>query len=472
MLFNSSQFAIFFPIVTLGYFWLPHRFRWQWLLVASCYFYAAFIPAFLAILGLSIAIDYVAGIAIEDAPKRWRRPALVVSILANVGLLAVFKYGAFAWENAAAVGQYCGMALPPFPSLILPIGLSFHTFQAMSYTIEVYRGTQKAERHLGIYALYVLFYPQLVAGPIERPQNLLHQFRDMHVFDYDRVREGLLRIVWGLVKKVVIADRLAIAADALFYDTASQRGLGPVLSIVCFAFQIYCDFSGYTDIALGCARIMGFNLMENFRQPYFAQSITDFWTRWHISLSTWFKDYVYIPLGGNRAGTPRWYANLFIVFLISGLWHGANWTFIVWGAYHGLLMVLAVVLRGRVPLPALCKVAGTFCLVCVGWVFFRAESLAKASEVFVHCGSELLMIAAGERLTLGLDRLGVPVWEIGVAIAGLLTAEWYQVARHQSLFRRILAARWSVRWATYEIAFLLLVLAGKWGNKTFIYFQF
>jgi D-alanyl-lipoteichoic acid acyltransferase DltB (MBOAT superfamily) len=472
MLFNSSQFAIFFPIVTLGYFWLPHRFRWQWLLVASCYFYAAFIPAFLAILGLSIAIDYVAGIAIEDAPRRWRRPALVVSILANVGLLAVFKYGAFAWENAAAVGQYCGMALPPLPSLILPIGLSFHTFQAMSYTIEVYRGTQKAERHPGIYALYVLFYPQLVAGPIERPQNLLHQFRDVHVFDYDRVREGLLRIVWGLVKKVVIADRLAIAADALFHDTASQRGLGPVLSIVCFAFQIYCDFSGYTDIALGCARIMGFNLMENFRQPYFAQSITDFWTRWHISLSTWFKDYVYIPLGGNRAGTSRWYANLFIVFLISGLWHGANWTYIVWGAYHGMLMILAVVLRGQVPLPAMCKVAGTFCLVCVGWVFFRAESLAKASEVFVHCASELWMIAAGERLTLGLDRLGVPAWEIGAAIAGLLAAEWYQVARHQSLYRRILAARWSVRWATYEIAFLLLVLAGKWGNKTFIYFQF
>jgi D-alanyl-lipoteichoic acid acyltransferase DltB (MBOAT superfamily) len=472
MLFNSSQFAIFFPIVTLGYFWLPHRFRWQWLLVASCWFYAAFIPAFLAILGLSIAIDYVAGIAIEDAPPQWRKPALVVSILANVGLLAVFKYGAFAWENADTVARFFGGALSPFPSLILPIGLSFHTFQAMSYTIEVYRGTHKAERHLGIYALYVLFYPQLVAGPIERPQNLLHQFREPHVFDYDRVREGLLRIVWGLVKKVVIADRLAMAADVLFRDTASQQGLGPAVSVVCFAFQIYCDFSGYTDIALGCARIMGFNLMENFRQPYFAQSITDFWTRWHISLSTWFKDYVYIPLGGNRVSVPRWYANLVIVFLVSGLWHGANWTFIVWGAYHGVLMVLAVLLRGRVPLPAACKVVGTFFLVCVGWVFFRAESLAQASQVFVQCGSELWLIAAGERLTLGLDRLGVPVWEIAASIAGLLAVEWYQAARPMFLYQKVLASRWAVRWATYEIAFLLLVLAGKWGNKTFIYFQF
>src|SRR5678815_1064118 len=219
----------------------------------------------------------------------------------------------------------------PFLKIILPIGLSFHTFQAMSYTIEVYRGNQKAERNFGIYALYVMFYPQLVAGPIERPQNLLHQFYENHKFDYERVVNGLKLILWGFFKKLVIADRLALYVGAVYNNPTHHTGLSFIMATIFFAFQIYCDFSGYSDIAIGAAKVMGFKLMTNFNRPYFARSISEFWKRWHISLSTWFKDYLYISLGGNRVSVPRWYFNLFIVFLVSGLWHGANWTYIIWG---------------------------------------------------------------------------------------------------------------------------------------------
>jgi alginate O-acetyltransferase complex protein AlgI len=471
VLFNSWQFAAFFPIVTMGYFAIPHRLRWAWLLAASCYFYAFFVPAFLAILGLSIAIDYAAGIVIEDVEGRWRKPALIASLVANIGLLGVFKYGAFAWGNASEVAGWFGESLPPFPRLLLPIGLSFHTFQAMSYTIEVYRGRQKAERHLGIYALYVMFYPQLVAGPIERPQNLLHQFREQHVFDYDRMRDGLSRMCCGFVKKVVIADRLAIAADTVFRAPEAIPGPGPALGIVCFAFQIYCDFSGYSDIALGSAKTMGFELMENFRRPYLARSIPDFWSRWHISLSTWFRDYVYIPLGGNRVSALRWHANLIVVFLISGLWHGANWIFVIWGFFHGVLMVCSVIFRPWLRLPTALQILWTFILVCVGWVFFRASSLENALEVFRGCWAGLEAACIGRSLR-GIGSLGVPPWEIAVLIGGLLAAESYQAFSGESVRRLVLRSAWPIRWLSYELTFLLLVIAGKWEAKSFIYFQF
>ncbi|MGH8046042.1 MAG: MBOAT family O-acyltransferase, partial [Chthoniobacterales bacterium] len=327
MLFNSFQFALFFPIVVVLYYLAPFAWRWAILAAASCYFYMAFVPAYILILLGVIVIDYTAGLLIEPR-KGWARKALLgTSLFANVGLLAYFKYFNFLTSNVHSLAQAIGWNYPQqILNVILPIGLSFHVFQSMSYTIEVYRGTERAERHFGIYALYVLFFPQLVAGPIERPQNLLHQFRKHHRFDYDRAVSGLRLILIGLFKKVVIADRLALVVDSVYANPAQHSSLELLLGTYFFAFQIYCDFSGYSDIARGAARLLGFELMVNFNAPYLARSVADFWRRWHISLSTWFRDYVYVPLGGNRLGAWRQAINLFVVFLLSGLWHGSAWT--------------------------------------------------------------------------------------------------------------------------------------------------
>ena len=315
---------------------MPYKNRWFLLLVSSCYFYMAFVPIYILILAFTIVIDYFAGIYIENAKEERKKLFLVFSLIANIGVLAVFKYYNFLNENFSFLMHGFGLSNPiPYLSILLPIGLSFHTFQAMSYTIEVYRGHQKAERHFGIYSLYVMFYPQLVAGPIERPQNLLHQFREKYDFDYDRVVGGLKLILWGFVKKLVIADRLAIYVNAVYNNPEQHNGMTFIVATIFFAIQIYCDFSGYSDIAIGAAKVMGFKLMTNFNRPYFARNISEFWKRWHISLSTWFKDYLYISLGGNRVSIPRWYFNLMLVFIISGLWHGANWTYIIWGAWNG-----------------------------------------------------------------------------------------------------------------------------------------
>jgi alginate O-acetyltransferase complex protein AlgI len=331
VLFNSLEFIAFFLIVTPLYYLLPHKFRWFHLLVASCWFYMAFVPIYIVILFGTIIIDYVAGILIEQARGNTRKHYLVVSLVANIGVLFVFKYYNFFIGN---INDASGLSIPLL-TILLPIGLSFHTFQAMSYTIEVYRGNQKAEKHFGIYALYVMFYPQLVAGPIERPQNILHQFHERKYFSYENVVNGLKMIAWGMFKKVVIADRLAVYVNEVFDHHAQYEGIPVIMACVFFALQIYLDFSAYSDIALGCAKTLGFDLMVNFRSPYFARSIAEFWSRWHISLSTWFRDYLYIPLGGNRISKKRTVLNQFIVFMISGFWHGANWTFVFWGFLHG-----------------------------------------------------------------------------------------------------------------------------------------
>src|SRR3984885_7919477 len=340
MIFNSFHFLFFFLIVTTIYFLLPYNKRWILLLAASCYFYMAFIPIYILILGFTIVVDYFAGIYIENASGRRRKLFLVFSLIANIGVLAVFKYYNFINHNFSFLLQGFGLTNPiPYLSILLPIGLSFHTFQAMSYTIEVYRGKQKAERHFGIYSLYVMYFPQLVAGPIERPQNLLHQFHEKHRFDAERIQSGLTLALWGLFKKVVVADSLSIYVDAVYGASSHHSGATLLLATYFFAFTIYCDFSGYTDIARGVSRVYGIELMKNFDAPYFTLAIAEFWSRWHISLSTWFREYVYIPLGGNRVTLGRNFANLFFVFMLSGLWHGANWTFIVWGALHGAYLI-------------------------------------------------------------------------------------------------------------------------------------
>ncbi|CAH0995617.1 Peptidoglycan O-acetyltransferase [Emticicia aquatica] len=393
MLFNSLQFIFFFIVVTLAYFSLPHRGRVWLLLLASCYFYAVFQPIYILILFVTIVVDYFAGIWIAEASGNKRKWLLIISLISNIGFLAYFKYYNFFIENINNVYFRLGSETHlELLKILLPIGLSFHTFQAMSYTIEVYRGNQKAEKDFSIYALYVMFYPQLVAGPIERPQNLLWQFHSSFKYDFENLKEGLMRMAWGMFKKVVIADRLSMVVDYCYDNPQNHNGLTLLVATLFFTFQIYCDFSGYSDIAIGAARVMGFKLMENFDAPYFSKSISEFWRRWHISLSGWFRDYLYIPLGGNRVGEFRRYFNVFFVFMMSGFWHGAAWTFIIWGALHGIYLVLAQI-RDKYFKFSFNKVFSenlingfnlvfTFVLVMFTWVFFRAKGFTNSMIIF------------------------------------------------------------------------------------------
>lgn len=485
MLFNSPEFLVFFVIVTLGYFHLPLRGRWYFLLGASCYFYMAFIPVYILILLLTIVIDYVAGILIEGAAGRRRRWFLALSIVANVGVLAVFKYVHFINHNLEALFGFFGAAYPvPDPDIILPIGLSFHTFQAMSYTIEVYRGHQRAERNFGVYALYVMFYPQLVAGPIERPQNLLPQFRAQHVFDYDRVTDGLKLMVRGFFKKVVVADRLCVLADNVYAAPAEHHGAALALGTLFFTFQIYADFSGYSDIAIGAAQVLGIRLMTNFRQPYFARDVSEFWQRWHISLSTWFRDYLYISLGGNRVAKPRWYANLLITFLVSGLWHGANWTYVAWGGLNGVYLILGIWTKDLQA--AVCRALRlrpdgaaersahrlvTFLLIYVSWVFFRANSIGDAFYILAHL-TDLGNLLHPETWT-GAAGLRVPASEIAGAFAAIGALLVVDVCSERwDVLAAIRARPWWFRWALYYGFGFATVFLGRFGGQQFIYFQF
>lgn len=492
MVFNSLQFFVFFPVVTLLYFLLPHRFRALLLLTASVVFYMAFIPKYVLILAFTIVIDYYAGILIERAEGNVRRGFLALSIAANVGVLAFFKYFNFFNSNIAAAADALGLhyAVPAL-SIILPIGLSFHTFQAMSYTIEVYRGNYKAEKNFIIYALYVMFYPQLVAGPIERPQNLLPQFRQEHRFEYQRVVDGLKLMAWGLFKKVVIADRLAMFVNQVYDAPRGYSGPPLILATVAFAFQIFCDFSGYSDIAIGSARVMGFTLMTNFRRPYWSQSIHEFWSRWHISLSTWFKDYFYIPLGGNKVGWAKWQMNLMLTFIISGLWHGANWTFITWGALNGFYLVFSLWTRGyrakiaeavglnaRPTVAHGARTAVTFFLICVSWVFFRATSMSDAFYILGHSFqgwsgalSRGKLVELASLVTLACGGSVVNVLAPAMAI---LVMETLHCLQEQGVgIREAVASRPPVvRWAIYYGLVVATVLFGSYIPSQFIYFQF
>ena len=445
------------------------------LLGASCYFYMAFIPVYILILGFTIVIDYFAGILLETTEGKKRKYWLIASLVANIGVLAVFKYYNFLNNNVSEFLNTFGYHNTiPNLSMLLPIGLSFHTFQAMSYTIEVYRGNQKAERHFGIYALYVMFYPQLVAGPIERPQNLLHQFYEKHEFEYERVVEGLKLMLWGLFMKLVIADRLAIYVNAVYNNPTQHNGQTLALATVFFAFQIYCDFAGYSNIAIGAARVMGFKLMTNFNRPYFSRSISEFWKRWHISLSTWFKDYLYISLGGNRVSIPRWYINLFLVFTISGLWHGANWTYIIWGAINGFYLVIAIVsqnLRNKVnktigfdKIQWLCKtsqILTTFILACFAWIFFRANTTADA----FHILKSILSFNG----SLFIDKTALTYGFI--AIAMLLLIEIRQEFQHKS-YLPFKTNHWLQEHLAYGMMAFLILALGVFDGGQFIYFQF
>jgi alginate O-acetyltransferase complex protein AlgI len=474
MLFNSIEFVFFFIIVTSLYFILPHKYRWFLLLVVSCYFYMAFVPIYILILFFTIVIDYFAGIWIEEASGKKKKRYLVLSLVANIGVLAVFKYYNFLNDNLTYLLHGAGWENPiPYLSILLPIGLSFHTFQAMSYTIEVYRGHQKAERHFGIYSLYVMFYPQLVAGPIERPQNLLWQFRKEHYFDYDRVVSGLRLMLWGFFMKLVIADRLAIYVNAAYGNPDKHDGLTLAVATMFFAFQIYCDFAGYSNIAIGAARVMGFDLMKNFNRPYLSSSVSEFWSRWHISLSTWFKDYLYISMGGNRVPIPRWYFNLFFTFLVSGLWHGANWTYIIWGALNGAYLVLALIRQryidkhvdNKIPLPASVRkfinIGITFVLICFSWIFFRAESVQDA---FLIVGKIFKMEG---QLFIDFTQMFYGFLGLAVLMGREIKQEYFKDSN--SLLE---SANPVVRYATYMFLIVMILLIGVFDGSQFIYFQF
>ena len=398
MLFNSLHFLIFFPIVTILYYLLPHSKRWLLLLIASCYFYMVFKPIYILILFFTIVIDYIAGIYIDKHQGQKRKMFLVMSLIANIGVLAFFKYFNFITFNINLLSGPLGFQQFSFLDIVLPIGLSFHTFQAMSYTIEIYRGNFKPERHFGIYALYVMYYPQLVAGPIERPQNILPQLHEKHELKYTNITSGLKMMLYGLFKKVVIADNLAVIVDNCYNNYSHLHGPPLMLCFVFFSIQIYCDFSGYSDIAIGASRVMGIELMRNFNFPYFSQSIDEFWRKWHISLSSWFRDYLYIPLGGNKVSKLRRSVNVMIVFTVSGLWHGANFTFLFWGFIHGFFRVteeqvkkLKITLtnfahdtlayRAANVTKQIVMTVFTFTVVTFAWVFFRAPSITVAYEI-------------------------------------------------------------------------------------------
>ncbi len=481
MLFNSLTFLLFFPITTIIYFALPHKARWAWLLAASCYFYMFFKPVYILILLFTIVIDYFAGLLLEKTTdpgkkKRW----LVLSLVANIGILAVFKYFNFLNDNISGLYALLGGKNPiPYLNILLPIGLSFHTFQAMSYTIEVYRGNQKAERHFGIYALYVMFYPQLVAGPIERPQNVLHQFHERHYFNYDNAVTGLRLMLWGFFKKVVVADRLSVFTDMVYDSPNDYHGFQVILATVFFAFQIFCDFSGYSDIALGSAKVMGFDLMVNFNKPYFSKSISEFWRRWHISLSTWFRDYLYIPLGGNRVSAGRNYFNQFFVFMVSGLWHGANWTFVIWGSLHGAYLIVArltsntraairkALFVDRVPfIDKVVQGSVTFALVCFAWIFFRAANISTAATIITN-GMDI------SRKQLGIYMLGKDTYNFILCFVFILLMESvHWLLRKKDLNQLMNEQHYLVRWIAYVIFVLLIIDFGVFEDKQFIYFQF
>ncbi|MBN1646259.1 MBOAT family protein [Candidatus Woesearchaeota archaeon] len=481
MLFNSLHFLIFFPIVVAIYFTTPHKYRWILLLISSYYFYMSWKAEYIILIMISTVIDYIAGRKIHKSrSKKRKKYFLTLSILTNIGLLFAFKYFNFFSESLRQLLAQFSIPLNPITlKVLLPVGISFYTFQTLSYTIDVYRGKIKPEKHLGIFAVYVSFFPQLVAGPIERAKNLLPQFFEKHYFEYKSVTDGLKLMLWGFFKKVVIADRLSVIINNVYNNPVDFTGFSLIIATIFFAFQIYCDFSGYSDIAIGSAQIMGFKLMDNFRRPYFSRSISEFWKRWHISLSTWFRDYLYIPLGGNRVSIPRWYLNLFLVFLISGLWHGANWTFVIWGALHGIYLITGILTHNitsklvqktylsRLPkVHNIMRIGLTFVLVNIGWIFFRANSLSDAWYILTHLFSGLSFSFKGVELGVGWDS-------IIIAIAAILFMETVHIMQEHFRMREFMSNKpiW-IRWPIYIILLWLILFFGMFNETQFIYFQF
>lgn len=491
MLFNSIPFVIFLPLVFFSYWALPGRWRPWLLLAASCYFYMAFVPQYILILFFLITVDYVLAQAMERSAGRARRLYFILSICSNLGVLFLFKYFNFFNENITLLAQalHWNYSLGAL-SLLLPLGLSFHVFQSLAYIIEVYKGKHPAEKNYGIYALYIMFFPQLVAGPIERPAHLLPQLHAVQTFDYARAVSGLRLVLWGLFKKIVIANNLAPLVDFVYAHHSSLDASAVLIAVAAFSVQIYADFSGYSDIAIGSARMLGIELVQNFEQPFFARSIAEFWRRWHISLSSWFRDYVYYPLLWKKKGWGvGWlYACILITFALVGVWHGAGWSFLVMGLLYGLYIVSGLITRplrdraarffGLDRMPKTRHVLQSltvFGLFSIANIFFRVPDTAQAFEVlrtlvfgwgsgmfsFLFCSDSCTSYA------LGVGRKDLLF--AGISFALLLIVDYGAYARRA--LPRILSRR-SVRWACYYAFLFWFVAAGSFAPETFIYFQF
>jgi alginate O-acetyltransferase complex protein AlgI len=474
MLFNTFEFLIFFFSVLIVFFSVPQKRRWFILLLASYFFYGYWKPSYLILIAGSTIADYLLSNAIGKSKNdRKRKKLLSTSLILNLSLLFAFKYFDFLADSFNEILTTSDNSYKiKLLNLALPVGISFYTFQTMSYTIDVYNRKIKPEKHFGIFALFVSFFPQLVAGPIERASNLLPQFKRDTFIDYNRFASGAQLILWGLLKKALIADRVGLIANEIFNNHEDYQGFTLIIGVICFAFQIYCDFSGYSDIAIGTARVFGYDLMKNFKSPYFASSLTDFWRRWHISLSTWFKDYVYIPIGGNKVLKWRWYFNLWITFLISGIWHGANWTFVLWGAIHGFGLVIENILSyKRSDKFLLFKKLWIFSLICLAWIFFRANTISDAFTIignilsFDHYNTSqlsLYIVPTSKNAVFSMDFI--------LAYAGIFTLLFTE---HQLIVKN----RWrlipkNIKLVLFSVATVAFLLLGVFDINEFIYFQF
>ena len=478
MLFNSLEFAVFFGVVCALYFALGQRWRWMLLLVASYVFYMQWNASYAFLILASTCVDYVAGRAMGASESRRRQTGILLGSLSfNLGMLFTFKYWSFFHTSlAAALGAVGVSYAPPQLDVLLPVGISFYTFQTLSYTIDIWRGELKPERHFGKFALFVTFFPQLIAGPIERAKHLLPQLDREVAFDFERVQSGLQLMGWGLFKKVVIADNLSVYVDAVYGNPQAHSGWTLGFATYAFAFQIYCDFSGYSDIAIGAAKVLGFDLMKNFERPYFSQSITEFWRRWHISLSSWLRDYLYISVGGNRRGKWKTYRNLMITMVLGGLWHGASWNFVIWGTLQGVMLAASRItlpwrdkVAKRLGIPAL-AVSGwrmliTFHLVCLSWIFFRAATFDDA------------MVILGRIAGVMPGPEGLALLDLNIllsAAVGLVVMFGVQVLQERKGSGRAWLAQRpvAVRWGAYVALALGITLFGAEGAEQFIYFQF
>ena len=487
MLFNSYEFLIFFPIVILIFYIIPKKIRYIWLLISSYYFYMCWSPKYAILIAFSTIITYFSGLLIEKAENSIKLKKCIVGgcVGINLAILFFFKYFTWLLDNLNSI--FHNSLSTPF-TIILPIGISFYTFQALGYTIDVYRGDIKAERNILKYALFVSFFPQLVSGPIGRSKNLLNQFDCSAPFQYQNVRKGLLLMLWGFFEKMVIADKLGIMVDSVFNNPWNYYGSTIVLATILFAFQLYCDFGGYSHIAIGAAQVLNINLMNNFKQPYFSTSIKDFWRRWHISLSTWFRDYLYIPLGGNRCSKSRKFFNLFFTFLMSGLWHGANWHYMIWGGIHGIYQIL-----GEISAPVRKKIMSishvktdcfsfhlfrcfiNFVLIDFAWLFFRANSL---SDAYFMCKQIILLFHPSEVVSEVIWTLGLNGIQLGSLVIALLILLFVDILHEKNisisafLEKQNLLFRWGIYYIT--IFYVIFSIIQSFGEpaSSFIYFQF